>query len=102
MFWLLSLASGYTLHSLRLDSLGTRRPGSWLPGWGHEGHRGDNDNDDVQWQRKTLWVGLAFATMAMPAFVCLAGLRRSGRQNYRHSLTHTQKSEWLSDCSLQV
>lgn len=51
-----------------------------------------NDPDDIQWQRKTLWVGLAFATMAMPALVCLIGLRRSGRQTYRHSLTDTQKA----------
>lgn len=51
-----------------------------------------NDPDDIQWQRKTLWVGLAFATMAMPALVCLIGLRRSGRQTYRHSLTDTQKT----------
>ncbi|CAO1621495.1 unnamed protein product [Parajaminaea phylloscopi] len=51
-----------------------------------------NDPDDIQWQRKTLWVGLAFATMAMPALVCLIGLRRSGRQTYRHSLTDMQKT----------
>lgn len=55
----------------------------------------ESDPDDIQWQRKTLWVGLAFATMSMPALVCLAGLRRSGRQNYRHSLTEAQKSECL-------
>lgn len=53
---------------------------------------GDGDDDDVQWQRKTLWVGLAFATMSMPALVCLIGLRRSGRQTYRHSLTDMQKT----------
>ncbi|CAO1635671.1 unnamed protein product [Sympodiomycopsis kandeliae] len=52
----------------------------------------DDDDDDIQWQRKTLWVGLAFATMAMPALVCLIGLRRSGRQTYRHSLTDMQKA----------
>ncbi|SNX84385.1 uncharacterized protein MEPE_03094 [Melanopsichium pennsylvanicum] len=49
------------------------------------------DDADIQWQRKTLWVGLAFATMAMPALVCFVGLRRSGRQTYRHSLTDHQK-----------
>ncbi|KAK0519386.1 hypothetical protein OC835_007541 [Tilletia horrida] len=30
--------------------------------------------------------------MAMPAVVCLTGLRRSGRQAYRHSLTDMQKT----------
>ncbi|KIS69327.1 uncharacterized protein UMAG_02668 [Mycosarcoma maydis] len=50
------------------------------------------DDADIQWQRKTLWVGLAFATMAMPALVCFVGLRRSGRQMYRHSLTDHQKT----------
>lgn len=50
------------------------------------------DDADIQWQRKTLWVGLAFATMAMPALVCFIGLRRSGRQTYRHSLTDHQKT----------
>ncbi|SPO25806.1 uncharacterized protein UTRI_03171 [Ustilago trichophora] len=50
------------------------------------------DDADIQWQRKTLWVGLAFATMAMPALVCFVGLRRSGRQTYRHSLTDHQKT----------
>ena len=52
-----------------------------------------DDDEEVQWQRKTPWVGLALATMAMPALVCFAGLRRGGRQTYRHSLTDTQKSE---------
>lgn len=50
------------------------------------------DDTDIQWQRKTLWVTLAFATMAMPALVCFIGLRRSGRQTYRHSLTDHQKT----------
>lgn len=65
-------------------------------GWGLPGSGDGNDGDDdqkIQWQRKTPWVGLAFATMAMPTLVCLAGLRRGGRQSYRHSLTTTQKSE---------
>ncbi|PWZ02210.1 hypothetical protein BCV70DRAFT_198486 [Testicularia cyperi] len=53
---------------------------------------GTIDDADIQWQRKTLWVGLAFATMAMPALVCFVGLRRSGRQTYRHSLTDHQKT----------
>ncbi|CEH17005.1 Major facilitator superfamily associated domain [Ceraceosorus bombacis] len=96
-FWLLSLGAGYTLHTFSLDA-----HAGWLPPWlgggagGGTGHDKAPDrpttDDDIQWQRKTLWVGLAFATMAMPALVCLAGLRRSGRQTYRHSLTEAQKT----------
>lgn len=82
-FWLLSLCAGYALHVL--DPLGSENKSL---------DNGGGEADDIQWQRKTLWVGLAFATMAMPALVCLAGLRRSGRQNYRHSLTEAQKSEF--------
>lgn len=87
VFWLLSLATGYLMHLFSLDSLPSMGRGWWIP---------DDDDDDseghrIQWQRKTPWVGLAFATMAMPALVCFAGLRRSGRQTYRHSLTEAQK-----------
>lgn len=108
-FWVASLAAGWCLH--QLDPLGSEQrrrdradepPSSSpppLPGGG--GHGGDDQKepwsdgdlaDQVQWQRKTMWVGLAFSTMAMPALVCFAGLRRSGRQMYRHSLTDLQKS----------
>lgn len=107
MFWLLSIASGYTLHRFQFDSL-TGDSSSGVVGATHslattvrhttfaffnlsDGDE-DDDDDDIQWQRKTLWVGLAFATMAMPALVCLIGLRRSGRQTYRHSLTDMQKA----------
>jgi hypothetical protein len=90
-FWLLSVGTGYALHVLawdRLPSMG----GGWILGDGRDSD-GEDDEERIQWQRKTPWVALAFATMAMPAFVCLAGLRRGGRQTYRHSLTDTQKSE---------
>ncbi|PWN53459.1 hypothetical protein IE53DRAFT_324750 [Violaceomyces palustris] len=73
------------LDALAVSSLGHAYPGN---GTGI----GGVDESDIQWQRKTLWVGLAFATMSMPAFVCLIGLRRSGRQKYRYSLTDTQKT----------
>ncbi|KAN0062710.1 hypothetical protein ACQY0O_004905 [Thecaphora frezii] len=56
------------------------------------GGGGPIDENDIQWQRKMLWVGQAFATMAMPALVCFVGLRRSGRQTYWHSLTDHQKT----------
>ncbi|UZJ54569.1 hypothetical protein CBS101457_003889 [Exobasidium rhododendri] len=99
-FWLLSVATGYALHVLawdRLPSMGD----SWLPG--NEGKGGaDDDEDKIQWQRKTPWVALAFATMAMPAFVCLAGLRRGGRQTYRHSLTDTQKTFLENELSRRI
>lgn len=115
-FWIGSLAVGWIMHEL--DPLGTedRRRNRAGKGKDKNGHGGNADDlphrppvpnpgggsgdpwdrdiaDEVQWQRKTMWVGLAFATMAMPALICFAGLRRSGRQTYRHSLTDLQKSE---------
>ena len=93
-FWLLSVAAGYALHVSTWDKLPSMGTG-WLlptPGSGGDGSDNGDDEEKIQWQRKTPWVGLAFATMAMPALVCLAGLRRGGRQTYRHSLTDTQKS----------
>lgn len=100
-FWLLSIGAGYMVHRLGWDSLSRRVAAPERGSLVRDGIEGAaildplrllSLNDDVQWQRKTLWVGLAFATMAMPALVCLIGLRRSGRQNYRHSLTDTQKA----------
>ncbi|PWN31165.1 hypothetical protein BDZ90DRAFT_230155 [Jaminaea rosea] len=86
IFWLLSIGAGFLLHRLRFDSL--TAPG----GSSDNDDDAQDDDDDIQWQRKTLWVTLAFASMAMPALVCLIGLRRSGRQTYRHSLTEAQKT----------
>lgn len=91
-FWLLSIGTGYVLHTLNLDTLPSMGRSWWFPG---EGDTDDPDGHRIQWQRKTPWIALAFATMAMPALVCLAGLRRSGRQTYRHSLTEAQKSEYI-------
>ncbi len=102
-FWIGSLVAGWILH--QLDPLGTEsrhrpafskgrphdEPGSAVQQWS-VGGKPTIDDADIQWQRKTLWVGLAFATMAMPALVCFVGLRRSGRQTYRHSLTDHQKT----------
>lgn len=90
IFWLLSISSGYLLHRFQFDSplksIWTSLPSLTTL------VSSPSQDDDIQWQRKTLWVGLAFATMAMPALVCLIGLRRSGRQTYRHSLTDMQKA----------
>ncbi|KAE8230062.1 hypothetical protein CF326_g4943 [Tilletia indica] len=79
-FWVSTIIVGWAIH--RWDPFGTEER--------HRKHRGEGD--DIQWQRKTLWVLLAFVAMAMPAVVCLTGLRRSGRQAYRHSLTDMQKT----------
>ncbi|KAN0061826.1 hypothetical protein ACQY0O_005819 [Thecaphora frezii] len=115
-FWIGSLVAGWALHEL--DPFGTegvsKQPevhpppgngtyetdlalalsslGSFKRTVPDTGGGGPIDENDIQWQRKTLWVGLAFATMAMPALVCFVGLRRSGRQTYRHSLTDHQKT----------
>lgn len=95
-FWIGSLVAGYILHEI--DPLGSE---TGHPRYPHHQQQGalsllsgkpTIDDADIQWQRKTLWVCLAFATMAMPALVCFVGLRRSGRQTYRHSLTDHQKT----------
>lgn len=101
-FWLLSVVTGYGLHVMGWDTLPTIGGGWLLPDVGVGSGSDDDDEEKIQWQRKTPWVALAFATMAMPAFVCLAGLRRGGRQTYRHSLTDTQKSKSISACSYVI
>ncbi|KAK0556695.1 hypothetical protein OC846_001014 [Tilletia horrida] len=79
-FWVSTLVVGWAIHR-------------WDPFGAEDRHRKNHGaGDDIQWQRKTLWVLLAFVAMAMPAVVCLTGLRRSGRQTYRHSLTDMQKT----------
>ena len=74
-FWALSLMFGYLIH--RCAPL--RMP---IHGKGEQ---------ERQWQIKTFWVLLTFATMAMPACVCLIGLRRRGRARYRPVLTDVQR-----------
>lgn len=78
-FWSLSLVCGYLMHLF--NPLRIRVP----------------DDGEAQWQLKTEWVFLAFATMAMPACVCFIGLRRKGRQRYRPMLTDVQKPFATSD-----
>ncbi|TNY20695.1 hypothetical protein DMC30DRAFT_438635 [Rhodotorula diobovata] len=79
-FWVLSLSVGFALHHFNLDGFGdrtqSRRP---------EGQVWD-------WQRKTIWVLLAFGTMTLPALACFAKLRADRRNSYRRSLTPAQKT----------
>lgn len=81
-FWSLALLVGYLLHKFRLDGFRqTHRPG----------HTG-SPAGDFDWQRKTTWVLLAFATMALPALACFAKLRADRRNSYRRDLTPAQKT----------
>ncbi|KAI5481736.1 hypothetical protein MNV49_000013 [Pseudohyphozyma bogoriensis] len=63
------------------DGLGARRR--------DKNHR---DGTNWDWERKTTWVILAFATMTMPAWACFIKLRADRRQTYRRSLTAAQKT----------
>ncbi|GAA5873418.1 hypothetical protein JCM3774_000779 [Rhodotorula dairenensis] len=74
-FWSLALLVGYLLHKFRLD-----------------GFRPTKERGDFDWQRKTTWVLLAFATMALPALACFAKLRADRRNSYPRSLTPAQKT----------
>ena len=79
VFWSLSVLIGFLLHKFDLDGLGR--------------HAGKQRGDDTwDWERKTTWVALAFATMTMPALACFAKLRADRRQSYRRSLTAAQKT----------
>lgn len=77
-FWTLSLTCGYLMYQFDVS--------------GSSAHSKIPDEDERQWELKTEWVLLTFATMAMPAFICFIGLRRSGRQRYQHSVSYTQQT----------
>lgn len=79
-FWLLSLVVGFALHAFRLDGFGWSRDTSPPP------------REEADWQRKTTWVLLAFATMALPALACFTKLRADRRNSFRRSLTPAQKT----------
>ena len=81
-FWSLALFVGYLLHRFRLDGFRSKNPA------GHPG----SPAGDFDWQRKTTWVLLAFATMALPALACFAKLRADRRNSYRRDLTPAQKT----------
>ncbi|CAD6581455.1 MAG: hypothetical protein CYPHOPRED_001578 [Cyphobasidiales sp. Tagirdzhanova-0007] len=82
-FWTGALCIGTFIHYF--DTFGIQKHRRQRNGKTHAG-------DTVDWERKTFWVSLAFATMSMPALVCFAKLRRDRRMTYRHSLTETQKT----------
>ncbi|GAA5919976.1 hypothetical protein JCM1841_004408 [Sporobolomyces salmonicolor] len=87
-FWTFSLLVGFLLHKFDLDGFGrsssrTRHPGGGVDSGGA---------DSWDWERKTTWVLLAFATMTMPALACFAKLRADRRNSWRRSLTPAQKT----------
>jgi len=83
VFWALSLTAGFALHHFDLDGFGDRTRSRSRKG----------DGEQVwDWERKTIWVLLAFATMALPALACFAKLRADRRNSYRRSLTPAQKT----------
>ncbi|GAA6049750.1 hypothetical protein JCM3770_004440 [Rhodotorula araucariae] len=79
-FWALSLTVGFALHHFNLDGFGRRTRSRHPVG------------EEWDWERKTTWVLLAFATMALPALACFAKLRADRRNSYRRSLTPAQKT----------
>ncbi|GAA6002989.1 hypothetical protein JCM10207_001932 [Rhodosporidiobolus poonsookiae] len=80
-FWSFSVTIGFTLHYLDLDGFG-RRTRSRRP----------RPSDEWDWERKTTWVLLAFATMSFPALACFAKLRKDRRNTNRRNLTAAQKT----------
>ncbi|GAA5931321.1 hypothetical protein JCM3775_004993 [Rhodotorula graminis] len=84
VFWALSLTAGFALHHFDLDGFGDRTRS-------RRKHKGPGEQV-WDWQRKTIWVLLAFATMALPALACFAKLRADRRNSYRRSLTPAQKT----------
>ncbi|GAA6017199.1 hypothetical protein JCM11491_001849 [Sporobolomyces phaffii] len=89
LFWVTSLSIGFLLHKFDLDGFGRRS---------HSRHGGDSGETDPtnpnswDWERKTTWILLAFATMAMPALACFTKLRADRRNSWRRSLTPAQKT----------
>ncbi|GAA5900190.1 hypothetical protein JCM8208_002045 [Rhodotorula glutinis] len=83
VFWALSLSVGFALHHFDLDGFGDRTRSRPRKGPGEQ---------VWDWERKTIWVLLAFATMALPALACFAKLRADRRNSYRRSLTPAQKT----------
>ncbi|BGP00177.1 hypothetical protein NBRC10513v2_004401 [Rhodotorula toruloides] len=81
-FWSLALLTGGLLHHFDLDGFGRRT----------RSKRPKDDGEEFDWERKTTWVLLAFATMALPALACFAKLRADRRNSFRRSLTPAQKT----------
>lgn len=88
LFWGLSLCCGVAIYAYNSR-------GGWAPRTGVR-------DDQREWELKTEWVLLTFATMAMPALVCLIGLRRSGRQRYRYPVSDTQRTFAAADAKWHI
>ncbi|GAA5886799.1 hypothetical protein JCM16303_005707 [Sporobolomyces ruberrimus] len=87
LFWTTSLSIGFLLHKFNLDGFGRRSHSR------HGDHETDPTNPDSwDWERKTTWILLAFATMSMPALACFTKLRADRRNSWRRSLTPAQKT----------
>ncbi|GAA5825712.1 hypothetical protein JCM5353_005243 [Sporobolomyces roseus] len=87
LFWTISLSIGFLLHKFDLDGFGRRSHSR------HGDHETDPRNPDSwDWERKTTWILLAFATMSMPALACFTKLRADRRNSWRRSLTPAQKT----------
>lgn len=61
LFWSLALLTGLVLHEF--DALGIQQRRRRREGDGEPG-----DDENVDWERKTVWVTLAFVSMSLPAF----------------------------------
>lgn len=90
--WALTVSIGALMHHFDSFGIRSRKHGvhKHLPGG-----RGEEDGQDAwenDWERKTLWVGLAGLAMCMPAVACFVKLRRDRRNSYRHSMTEAQKT----------
>ncbi|GAA5935088.1 uncharacterized protein JCM15063_003146 [Sporobolomyces koalae] len=82
LFWTTSLFVGFLLHKFDLDGFGRRS----------HSRTGGGPQELWDWERKTTWILLAFATMAMPALACFMKLRADRRNSWRRSLTPAQKT----------
>lgn len=72
-FWALTLSLGALIH--HYDLFGVRN--RWQNKTGD-----DSDVDDVgrDWERKSVWTGLAVICMSLPAFACFIKIRKDRRQ----------------------
>ncbi|WVQ72023.1 hypothetical protein IAR50_001567 [Cryptococcus sp. DSM 104548] len=70
--WSITLVIGLLAHHLNFFYLRKRWDGS--------------ERGDVDWERKTFWVGLSFLSMLLPAIACFSKLKRDKRHTYRHPI----------------
>ncbi|CED84477.1 Major facilitator superfamily domain, general substrate transporter [Phaffia rhodozyma] len=81
-FWATALCIGWSSH--HFDLVG--RIKKFL------GREGSDQAGGLDWERKTFWIVLTFATMGCPAIVCFSVLKRDKRHQYRKSLTPHQRT----------